>query len=1035
MKRVFIASSNDLSNERKELELLLHREHFQPIVWEAIDHSITGKEFQSRINEEELLTSDIVIFMIKSKLGPYTQEEFNEAYENLGKKIEKIYVYFFKEDRNTIDDDELFKILSLQKFLRNEGKLYTPVNNFTDLKIHFLDQKKYINFQKLEENKKPEVKPIIEVTEKLKICIYTASPLNEPMNYKLGKIVKPFSKYNIELYHKILTEDELIDSYDFDAIYIFTKTNREKIIIEDEYFIKKSITIKDLEKNVDASKTFIFTNHEINMSNCNIFVTEEDKVHKILPSLLHKEYGHIKGHYQQHLLDTELPSLIDKKNLINFVGRRIDLENIIKKTLTVRDENQILTIKASGGIGKTTIISKATVELAKRGKFHDGIKFIQCEFLNDYESFENRITTAFDMNNALNFQVQLHEQELNDNRLIILDNIETLLHIPDTERIKELIKVISDYATIVITSREILNEEYEDIYELSPLTTDEAEILFTKLYKLENYDRKILRTDILENLLDNNPLAIKLVTKNLPKGKNLSILKESLDESFFDITSDEIEEIFKKESDTNIQRTKSLFQSINYSYEKLSSKEQLALETLSLFPDGLHLESFKKFYNKDIKNDEKNKKKIKHKIENFSDKDIKSLEDKSLIIINNQFINLQSIIGRFADFKFSKRDDKSKLNFFKRAYSYNQFFLEFLMYDNKYINAFYMKLFDENKNNFFKSLDYIQYLEFDNKMIDYLDTLITRSIMGNLFKEKNITQLIKLKKNYEKDKLISNYFESFILSVNYFNGEFEETFEKIKKDFPITSLITTDDNMLTKYTNLNIMDIYTMEGYCYESIKHDHLNNHLDLGTLSQLGMFRLSKAYSQSDRYRRRNDSFFYFEFLLNTNSLDINILEKYVKVLYKVQNLEKTQSTYTLLKADETKVKLKHIKKLIVVNPFTDGLKILMLAIKDKKNCSKKIFELAINKLYHIKYYHIEAILIYSKYLKDKNDDDYSLWLKKGLNLAKKHYYRYLLHQFICLETNEYIEYNEDNYPLPEELDFSKAIKKYKLDKKLIL
>ena len=42
-------------------------------------------------------------------------------------------------------------------------------------------------------------------------------------------------------------------------------------------------------------------------------------------------------------------------------------------------------------------------------------------------------------------------------------------------------------------------------------------------------------------MLNNNPLAIKLVTSNLPKNKNLQSLKNELDNDFFDITSKDIE--------------------------------------------------------------------------------------------------------------------------------------------------------------------------------------------------------------------------------------------------------------------------------------------------------------------------------------------------------------------------------------------------------------------------------------------------------------------------------------------------------------
>ena len=136
----------------------------------------------------------------------------------------------------------------------------------------------------------------------------------------------------------------------------------------------------------------------------------------------------------------------------------------------------------------------------------------------------------------------------------------------------------------------------------------------------------------------------------------------------------------------------------------------------------------------------------------------------------------------------------------------------------------------------------------------------------------------------------------------------------------------------------------------------------------------------------------------------------------------------TYTLLKADKSEVSLKDINKLIITNPFTDGLKTLMLAIKSEKETSKEMYEKAIEKLYHIKYYYVEAILLYSEHLKNIKDDDFEIWLKKGQELSSKHCYRYLLHRFNCLENNVSSEYNEDDYPLPDKLDYTEILKKYK-------
>lgn len=62
---------------------------------------------------------------------------------------------------------------------------------------------------------------------------------------------------------------------------------------------------------------------------------------------------------------------IDTKNLVNFVGRKTDLEDITRKIIDTN--KQVLTIKGSGGIGKTTIVKKVATELYERGYYPDGI--------------------------------------------------------------------------------------------------------------------------------------------------------------------------------------------------------------------------------------------------------------------------------------------------------------------------------------------------------------------------------------------------------------------------------------------------------------------------------------------------------------------------------------------------------------------------------------------------------------------------------------------------------------------------------------
>ena len=143
IKRVFVASSSDLSKEREKLKTLLYDEGFEPILWEDIDHSITKGTFQERINKDHLSNSDIVIFLIKSRLGKFTKEEFDLVYTDLDNH-EKMYVYFFSVGTNddTFNIEEFTKISDLQKKLKDDGKLYIKVKDYEEFHIDIVKQMK-----------------------------------------------------------------------------------------------------------------------------------------------------------------------------------------------------------------------------------------------------------------------------------------------------------------------------------------------------------------------------------------------------------------------------------------------------------------------------------------------------------------------------------------------------------------------------------------------------------------------------------------------------------------------------------------------------------------------------------------------------------------------------------------------------------------------------------------------------------------------------------------------------------------------------
>jgi hypothetical protein len=387
---------------------------------------------------------------------------------------------------------------------------------------------------------------------------------------------------------------------------------------------------------------------------------------------------------------------IGKKSLTNVIGRIEEQASIALKIISIIKSSKLLNVKASGGTGKTTLVKKVAYELYNRGYFKEGISFKSCESIKTFSDFEELIIEGFGLNNILNFREHLSENYMHNkiDKLIILDNFESVINAIDNANQKDvidLLKFCTDFVNIIVASREriCLDDNFEDIYTLTPLITGDALELFYKSYGtvINVAEIKILREDILEDLLNNNPLAIQLVTKSRTRYSHISELKTQLTQHFFESINEDYTAVFKNNADLNIERSKSIYQSINYSYKTLSSRETIAFELLSLFPDGISLSNFKKCFEK------------ANSSNNISDKELRVLRDKSLIEDYNGTLQLQPIIRRFAEFQFSKRSKEVKQKYCLDAYLFNCFILDIIELIRKkktYSEA--LKLFVNYKN-------------------------------------------------------------------------------------------------------------------------------------------------------------------------------------------------------------------------------------------------------------------------------------------------------------------------------------------------
>lgn len=126
-KKIFLASGAELVEERDAVELVIQRKNgeliakdlfFEVVRWEQLRQDFGKARAQERYSEE-ISKCDIVIVLFYKRVGKYTKEEFDIAYNlfKSGRNPRHLYVYFkrWMVPSDKIDDD----ILDVSK-IRNE---------------------------------------------------------------------------------------------------------------------------------------------------------------------------------------------------------------------------------------------------------------------------------------------------------------------------------------------------------------------------------------------------------------------------------------------------------------------------------------------------------------------------------------------------------------------------------------------------------------------------------------------------------------------------------------------------------------------------------------------------------------------------------------------------------------------------------------------------------------------------------------------------------------------------------------------------
>jgi hypothetical protein len=147
-KKIFLASSSELKNDRVEFELFINRKNkewhdkgifLELIAWEDFIDAMSQARLQDEYNQA-IRKCDIFVMLFFTKVGKYTNEEFETAFGQF-KKTNKPFIYTYFKDAaittGSVNRKDMLSLYAFQDKLDSLGHFYTVYKNIDDLKYQF----------------------------------------------------------------------------------------------------------------------------------------------------------------------------------------------------------------------------------------------------------------------------------------------------------------------------------------------------------------------------------------------------------------------------------------------------------------------------------------------------------------------------------------------------------------------------------------------------------------------------------------------------------------------------------------------------------------------------------------------------------------------------------------------------------------------------------------------------------------------------------------------------------------------------------
>jgi hypothetical protein len=148
--KLFLASSSELEEDRQQFEIFINRKNkewvdkgifLELIIWEDFLDAVSKTRLQDEYNQA-IRDCDIFVMLFFTKVGKYTEEEFETAFGQF-KATNKPFIFTYFKDAaiSTADlNDDMLSLLQFKKKLGSLGHFYTTYKNSDELKYKFNQQ-------------------------------------------------------------------------------------------------------------------------------------------------------------------------------------------------------------------------------------------------------------------------------------------------------------------------------------------------------------------------------------------------------------------------------------------------------------------------------------------------------------------------------------------------------------------------------------------------------------------------------------------------------------------------------------------------------------------------------------------------------------------------------------------------------------------------------------------------------------------------------------------------------------------------------